>query len=314
MVVGTNGVVVDEHGRVLLIRRDDILTWALPGGALEPGELPPEGVAREVEEETGQKVVPVRLVGLHYLTSVSSAYLVFSLVCRPAGGELRTTDEALQVGYQRPERLPWPMLSLHRERIDQALSHDGGRPYWGRQRPSRGLRLARRTIGVLIYRWIDLRRHLQRLPPYQPPRPWNYGAFTIIRDAEGRVLWVKRTDYDVWNLPGGRPEAGETPWETAVRETREETGLSVRLTDLSGVYVKSAEHSLIFTFLAEAVEGQLTTGPEAAAFDYFTPVQEPQNSLPKQVERVADATAGRTDTVFRIQDGRPGLEQLGLCS
>jgi ADP-ribose pyrophosphatase YjhB (NUDIX family) len=314
MVVGTNGIVVDERGRVLLIRRDDILTWALPGGALEPGELPTDGVVREVEEETGQKVVPDRLAGLYHWTSASSNYLVFSFRCRPVGGVLQTTDEALQVGYYRPERLPWPMLSLHRERIEQALHHYGGAPYWGRQRAPRWLRMARLTIGRLIYRWIDLRRYLQKLPPYEPPRPWNHGAFTVIRDDEGRVLWVKRTDYDVWNLPGGGPELGETPWETAVRETREETGLSVRLTGLSGVYVKPADHSLIFTFLADVVAGQLTTGPEAAAFGYFAVGQEPQNSLPKQVERAADAMAGHADTIYRLQDGPPGLEHLGRRS
>ena len=52
--------------------------------------------------------------------------------------------------------------------------------------------------------------------------------------------------------------------------------------------------------------------PEAAAFDYFASGREPVNSLPKQVERAADATAGWPAPVFRIQAGPPGLEQLGL--
>ncbi|UCG23924.1 MAG: NUDIX domain-containing protein [Chloroflexota bacterium] len=312
MIVGTNGIVLDENGRILLIRRDDILTWALPGGALEPAELPTDGVVREVEEETGQWVVPRRLAGVYYWTSASSAYLIFAFLCRPAGGEVRTTQEALQVGYYRPDRLPWPILSLHRERIEQALNHAGGPPRWGRQHSARWLRIARRTIGPFVYLWQDLRRFAQKLPPYEPPRPWHHGAFTIIRDDKGRVLWVKRTDHDVWNLPGGRPEVGETPWETAVRETREETGLAVRLTDLSGVYVKPAQQTLVFTFLAEVIGGELTTGPESAAFDYFPAGQEPENSLPKHVRRSADATTERSATLFRIQDGRPGLEQLGL--
>ena len=314
MVVGTNGIVLDENGCVLLIRRDDILTWALPGGALEPGELPRDGVVREVEEETGQEVAPAQLAGLYYWTSARAAYLVFTFLCRPVGGELRKTEEALQVGYHRPERLPWPILVLHRERIAQALNHVNGPPYWGRQSPARWLGFARQTIGPFVYLWQDLRRFVLRLPLYKAPRPWNYGAFTIVRDDTGRALWVRRTDHDVWNLPGGQPEAGETPWETAVRETLEETGLTVRLTDLSGVYLKPAEHSLIFTFLAEVVDGELTTGPEAAAFDYFAAGREPVNSLPKQVERVSDAVAERTTTAFRVQDSPPGLEQLGLIS
>ena len=102
MIVGTDGVVVDKSGRVLLIRRDDILTWALPGGALEPGELPPDGVVREVEEETGLEVVPERLTGLYYLSSRHSASLIFVFHCQAIGGRLRRTHEALQVGHYRP--------------------------------------------------------------------------------------------------------------------------------------------------------------------------------------------------------------------
>jgi len=312
MIAGTNGVVVDESGRVLLIRRDDILTWALPGGALEPGELPPDGIVREVEEETGLRVAPERLAGLYYWTSPRSAYLTFVFLCGPVGGRLRRTHEALQVGYYRPERLPWPMLSTHRARIDRAMAQDAGQENWVRQPLPRWFGLARLTIGRLIYGWQDIRRSRLGLPPYIPPQSWSYGAFSIIRDGDGRVLWVKRTDHDVWNLPGGQPTPGEPPWDTAVRETQEETGLSVRLARLSGVYLKPAEHSLIFSFLAEAVGGRLTLGPEAAAFAYFAPGEEPANSLPKQVERVADVQATQTATRFRIQDGPPGLVQLGL--
>jgi 8-oxo-dGTP diphosphatase len=311
MIVGTNGVVVDESGRALLIRRDDVLTWALPGGALEPGELPPDGVIREVREETGLQVEPERLTGLYYWTTQHSAFLIFVFLCRPVHGRLRRTREALQVGYYRPDRLPWPMLSTHRLRIDQAMAEGAGQATWVRQRPSRWFGLAHMTIGRLIYRWQDFQLKRLGLPPYQPPQPWRYGAFSIIHDG-GRVLWVKRTDHDVWNLPGGQPTPGEPPWDTAVRETQEETGLSVRLTQLSGVYLKPADHSLIFSFMAEVDGGRLTLGPEAEGFDYFAPGEEPANSLPKQVERVADAHAPETATCFRIQDGPPGLVQLGL--
>jgi 8-oxo-dGTP diphosphatase len=311
MIAGTNGVVVDERGRVLLIRRDDTLTWALPGGALDQGELPPQCVVREVEEETGVRVAPERLTGLYYWTSRRSAYLIFVFLCRPVGGRLQRTHEALQVGYHGPDHLPWSMLSTHRSRIRLALEQDAGQQSWVRQRPSRWFGLARQTMGRLVYRWQDVRLRRLGLPPYQPPRPWGYGAFSIIRDG-GRVLWVKRTDHDVWNLPGGQPAPGEAPWETAIRETREETGLSVRLTHLSGVYLKPHDHSLIFSFLAEAMAGQLTAGPEAAAFAYFAPGEEAANSLPKQVERVADAQNSGAATQFRIQDGPPGLVQPGL--
>lgn len=313
MIVGTNGVVVDRSGRILLIRRDDILTWALPGGALDPGELPPAGVVREVEEETRLQVAVERLTGVYYWSTVREEYLAFVFLCRPVGGRPQRTDEALQVGFYRPDRLPWPTLSLHRERIRGAMRHKSGPPNWGRQRPARWLGAAWNTIAPVVYRWQDFRRARLKLPPHVSPRPWSHGAFTIIRDIEDRVLWVKRTDHDVWNLPGGGPVDGEAPWDTAVREALEETGLTVRLLHLSGVYIKPADHRLIFSFLAEAVAGQLTAGPEAAAFDYFSPGQEPENALPKQLQRAADATDTQAATQFRIQDGPPGLTQLGLA-
>ena len=55
------------------------------------------------------------------------------------------------------------------------------------------------------------------------------GAFAVIFDAEANVLLCHRTDRDAWNLPGGKVEAGEAPWEAAVREVHEEIGLRVRV-------------------------------------------------------------------------------------
>ncbi|PJF32668.1 MAG: NUDIX hydrolase, partial [Phototrophicales bacterium] len=44
----------------------------------------------------------------------------------------------------------------------------------------------------------------------------------IIRD--NKILLTKREDFEVWCLPGGQAEAGESLAQTALREAREETG------------------------------------------------------------------------------------------
>ena len=62
------------------------------------------------------------------------------------------------------------------------------------------------------------------------------GAFAIICDEKRRVLLCHRRDIDAWNLPGGRVEEGEAPWDAAIRETREEVGLEVEVTRLTGLY------------------------------------------------------------------------------
>jgi 8-oxo-dGTP pyrophosphatase MutT (NUDIX family) len=61
-------------------------------------------------------------------------------------------------------------------------------------------------------------------------------AFAAVRDAGGQVLLVRRIDDGCWELPGGRIEVGETARETVIREVAEESGISIELTTLSGVY------------------------------------------------------------------------------
>ncbi len=59
-----DGAVFDADGRLLLIRRSDNQKWAMPGGVFEVGESPAEGTIREVFEETGLRVRPLRLIGV----------------------------------------------------------------------------------------------------------------------------------------------------------------------------------------------------------------------------------------------------------
>jgi 8-oxo-dGTP pyrophosphatase MutT (NUDIX family) len=61
-------------------------------------------------------------------------------------------------------------------------------------------------------------------------------ATAVIRDANGRLLLQRRTDFDWWGLPGGIVELGETFRDCAVREAAEETGLHVEPRRLIGLY------------------------------------------------------------------------------
>lgn len=50
---------------------------------------------------------------------------------------------------------------------------------------------------------------------------------TVIVNTAGELLLCHVTGQDRWDLPKGRPATGEPPLQAALRETREETGLSL---------------------------------------------------------------------------------------
>jgi ADP-ribose pyrophosphatase YjhB (NUDIX family) len=306
MKLGTNGVVINEHGEVLLIQRDDSRTFAPPGGGIDAGELPTENVAREVLEETGLKVMPVRLVGVYHTPVEKIGILNFVFRCIPRGGEVKTSKESLLVGYYPTNNLPGPMDEVHRERLERAFTHNGGAPFWMTHQPSLGYKIGRAIVTQGIYRWRDFNRKRRGEPVFVPSPDWKIGAFTVIRNEKGEVLWVKRGDVDFWNLPGGGGLVNEAPWKTAVRETKEETALTVTLTDLTSVHVYENEAHVVLTFTADIESGELTTGSESEAFAWSTPGEEPENSFEQHRIRVADAVSDDEVTQFRYQKIKSG--------
>ncbi|MBH1938718.1 NUDIX hydrolase [Streptomyces sp. AV19] len=52
-------------------------------------------------------------------------------------------------------------------------------------------------------------------------------ASSVVHDAERRILLLHASWVDEWQFPGGGQDEGEDLWQTAVRETAEETGLGM---------------------------------------------------------------------------------------
>ena len=89
--VSVSGVILDDHGRVLLIRRRDNQHWEPPGGVLELAETIHDGLRREIREETGLDVEPGALTGVYKNMPRGIIALVFR--CEITGGYLTASDE-----------------------------------------------------------------------------------------------------------------------------------------------------------------------------------------------------------------------------
>ena len=89
--VSVSGVIPDDHGRVLLIRRRDNQHWEPPGGVLELDETIHDGLRREIREETGLDIEPDALTGVYKNMPRGIIALVFR--CKITGGQLTPNDE-----------------------------------------------------------------------------------------------------------------------------------------------------------------------------------------------------------------------------
>lgn len=284
-LVGCDGILVDD-GRVLLQQREDFHTWGPPGGGLEPGEYLLDGVRREVLEETGLEVELDELLTIHWRRWLGRDILVFSFGCRPVGGELRTGVETVDLRYFPVDALPESMFPFQRERLLHTLNGHGRFQH----HVQRTARRAQLFHGARLI-WRAARNWIQRRPSWRP-KQFTIGAFATIWDRDGRILLLHRRDRDAWNLPGGRVEKGETPWDGCRREVLEESGLDLRVERLTGVYAKPHKDELVFNFDGAIIGGRLGPTDEADQARYFSLNALPDTLLARQRERILDAAPG----------------------
>lgn len=136
------------------------------------------------------------------------------------------------------------------------------------------------------------------------------GVSAVIFDRRGRLLLQQRSDGGQWGLPGGSVEIGESVTEAAAREVLEETGLTVRVRRLVGVYSEPALqvvrypdgnvwHYVSVCFECTVRGGELTTCDETLALEYFPLRRLPSTLLPNHRIRIRDARARRAVAFIR---------------
>jgi ADP-ribose pyrophosphatase YjhB (NUDIX family) len=143
------------------------------------------------------------------------------------------------------------------------------------------------------------------------PSGTSLAVNVAVIDAHNRVLLTRREDFEVWCLPGGTVEEGESLAAAAVREVSEETGLAVRLTKLVGIYSRpklGGYHSLAL-FAAAHTDQALRLDPhEVVEAEWFAGDQLPADLLWGQRERILDALSGVGGSIVRSTDReRPAI-------
>jgi ADP-ribose pyrophosphatase YjhB (NUDIX family) len=82
-----------------------------------------------------------------------------------------------------------------------------------------------------------------------------------------------------WVFPGGYVDRGESVPEAAVRETKEESHLDVKVNSLLGVYSYPGSPTVIVVYAAEIIAGRLKAGDESVEAQTFSPSEIPWNEL-----------------------------------
>ena len=130
LLPSVGAVIFDDQRRVLLQQASDDGEWYVPGGAIDPGEEPADAIVREMLEETGLRVEPVRVLGvakspdITYPNGHHVQYVAITFLCRIVGGTLKISDdESLALRFFDTRDLP-SLREEHVARVVQALADE----------------------------------------------------------------------------------------------------------------------------------------------------------------------------------------------
>ena len=137
--VGVGAIVFNERDELLLIKRSSTHNWLFPTGWADVGYAPATVAAKEVREETGLLVTPLRLIGIFDssrrpppLSPIHSWSVLF--YCRLDGGTLAGHPlEVLDLGFFARDQLPSPLVREGKQWIDLVFDAHHGRlsePYF----------------------------------------------------------------------------------------------------------------------------------------------------------------------------------------
>jgi ADP-ribose pyrophosphatase YjhB (NUDIX family) len=183
------------------------------------------------------------------------------------------------------------------------------------ERYEKVLELSARLVGVLEDRPIEeVHQQFQNTLFHLSPL---IGVSSVVL-SDGKILLIQRTDNGLWTLPGGLVEVGESLSSAALRELKEEAGVSGRAVDLLGIFdsrlwkTGTKNHLYHVALLVEVDDPRPTPGIEALAAEFFSKAELPPLAV-GQAEKIPvlfDILKGDIPRPFF--DGRVGMNPSSL--
>jgi 8-oxo-dGTP pyrophosphatase MutT (NUDIX family) len=212
------------------------------------------------------------------------------------------------VNKQHPHSSAWGLFMSELSNLGQrlrlwaddlrALANEG--LHWDRENPYNQRRFERvRRIAAELFAAQDA-RDSDVIEQIFSADPWHMAPYpcgdAAIFNSRGEILLIQRADDQLWAMPGGAFEVGETPAEGACREAWEETGVAVEPLALVGVYdsrlcgTRSRAHLYQFVFMCRPRDpaAQPTVSNETLDVRWCAEAELPALS-PGHAQRIADA-------------------------
>ena len=128
-------------------------------------------------------------------------------------------------------------------------------------------------------------------------------AGIVIIDKDNRVLLVRHTyGKKQWSIPGGMVNDGESAWDAARRELKEEINITVSDMELSGLYFQPHKNRYIYVFRARTLEGRPEADQqEIDRYGFFSLDELPGPISSFTVGRLSDAVH-QPKTVYRNEE------------
>ena len=121
-------------------------------------------------------------------------------------------------------------------------------------------------------------------------------AVGVLATRNGKLLLVQRArdpHRGAWSFPSGFVDAGEGLEEAAIRETKEETGLDIRIQRQLAAFAQPGDRVVFIAYAARVLRGRLVVGRECQDVRYFPPDSLPPFAFPHDADILRTWRAGR---------------------